>query len=183
MSAWKLFFIYLKVGAFTFGGGYAMIPVFERELVMKHHVIKPESFYDTLVICQSLPGAIAVNFAAFTGYKLRGYTGAFASVLGVILPSFAMILLVAVFLFRFVEEPLFEAFFKGVRLSVVALMFLAGWKMFKRHRSGFGLFIIAITLSMLLGFSAHPIIVVVFAGVFGYTSLTVKAVVNHDASR
>ena len=183
MSAWKLFLIYLKVGAFTFGGGYAMIPVFERELVMKHKVIKPESFYDTLVICQSIPGAIAINFAAFTGYKLRGYVGAFASLLGVILPSFIMILLVAAFLFRFVEEPLVEAFFRGVRLSVVALMFLAGWKMLKRNRTWFGFFIIAITLAMLLGFSAHPIIVVVFAGVFGYASLTVKAVVDHDTAR
>ena len=183
ISAWKLFLIYLKVGAFTFGGGYAMIPVFERELVTRYKVIKPESFYDTLVICQSLPGAIAINFAAFTGYKLRGYRGAFASVFGVVLPSFVLILLVAMFLFQFIDVPLVEAFFQGVRLSVVALMGLAGWKLLMRNRSWFGVFVIITTMTLLLRFYVHPMVVVVLAGGFGYVTLTAKAVIDRGDSR
>ncbi len=181
ISLLKLFLIYLKVGAFTFGGGYAMIPIFERELVTRYKLIKPEEFYDTLVICQSLPGAIAVNFAVFTGLKLRGIRGAATTLLGVILPSFIFILIIAIFLFQYVEHPMVAAFFKGVRLSVVALIFLAGYKLLKKNRNWFGVFMMTITFAMVAFLDIHPFIVIVFTGFFGYLVFTVKAVTHHDS--
>ncbi len=177
ISFYRLFLIFLRVGAFTFGGGYAMIPIFERELVHRYKLIKPEEFYDTLTICQSFPGAIAVNFATFIGYKLKGYRGAFVSLLGVILPSFVFILLIAMFLFQFIEYRYVEAFFRGVRLSVVALIVLAGYQLLKHNRSWLGIFIIAFTLALIVALQAHPIIAIAFSGTFGYMVYTVREVI------
>ncbi len=182
ISLYRLFMIFLKVGAFTFGGGYAMIPIFERELVYRYKLIKPESFYDTLTICQSIPGAIAVNFAAFVGYKLKGYKGAFIALLGVIIPSFVFILLIAIFLFQFIEMRYVAAFFQGVRLSVVALIFLAGYKLLRQNRTYLGIFIIVFTLALIVALQAHPVIAIVFAGGFGYLVYTVRAVIAHGDS-
>ncbi|MCF7927234.1 MAG: chromate transporter [Candidatus Izimaplasma sp.] len=135
----KLFLIYFRVGAFTFGGGYAMIPVFKRELVECHSLMASDEFYDTLAICQSIPGALAVNFAVYTGLRLRGIKGAITTMLAVTLPSFVLILTIATLLFNYVEHPIVIAFFKGVRLSVVALMIVAGMNLMIRYKSTFGI--------------------------------------------
>ena len=182
ISLLKVFLIFLKVGAFTFGGGYAMIPIIERELVEKSKVLKPSEFYDTLVLCQSLPGAIAVNFAVFLGLKLKGYKGAFFGFLGVVLPSFLFILFISMFLFQFIDNPYVEAFFKGVRLSVVALMFLAGYKLLKSNRSFFGIGMITLTLIALLVFNLHPFILVLMGGLSGVVLLNLKEVIHRDHS-
>lgn len=180
ISLIKLFLIYLKVGAFTFGGGYAMIPIFERELVVKYKLIKPDSFYDTLVICQSLPGVLAVNFAVYTGLKLRGVKGAFVNVLGVTLPSFVFILVIAMVFFQYIDHPLVSAFFVGVRVSVVALIFLAGLKLLKKNRTLFGAFMMVITFALIAAFNTHPFIVIFGAGLFGYVVYTLRAVIDYD---
>lgn len=182
LSLGKLFLIFMRVGAFTFGGGYAMIPIFERELVHRYKLLEPGEFYDTLVVCQSLPGAIAINFSVFLGLKLKGVKGAIVGFFGVILPSFMFILIISIFFFQFIEHPIIEAFFKGVRLSVVALMSLAGYKLLKSQRSFFGVFLIVITLALILGFNTHPFLVIVFAGLFGYLVYTVREVVHRDHS-
>ncbi len=174
ISLGRLFLIFLKVGAFTFGGGYAMIPVFERELVKRFKLIAPEDFYDTLVVCQSLPGPIAVNFAVFTGLRLRGKRGALISLLGVVLPSFIFILLISVFLFRYIDVPIVEAMFKGIRLSVVALIFFAGAKLFMSHRSLEGLCIAVMAFALVFTFSLHPVWVVLMAGAYGILSRRAK---------
>ncbi len=182
MSVWKLFLIFLKVGAFTFGGGYAMIPIFERELVHKYKLIKPEEFYDALVICQSLPGAIAVNFSVFTGLKLKGLKGAVGALLGVVMPSFVFILIIAIFLFQYIDNCFVEAFFSGVRLSVVALMFLAGYKLLKQNHNMFGAFMMLITFSMIVAFNVHPFLIILFAGTFGFLVYTLRQVTYRDCS-
>ena len=176
----KLFFIFLRIGALTFGGGYAMIPIIEKELVYRYKLISPEDFYDALVVVQSLPGAIAINFAVFLGLRIKGKLGAMAGLLGVVIPSFVFILIISIFFFQFVDNEIVAAFFKGVRLSVVALMFLAGYKLFKMNRNWFGLFMITLTFALVIGFNTHPFLIVFIAGSFGYVVTKLKAVIDHD---
>ena len=106
---------FVKIGAFTFGGGWAMIPIIEREVVDKHKWISREDFLDQLAITQSLPGILAVNVAVLVGNKLRGVKGSIVAALGTILPSFFMILLIAIFFTRIYNNPTVISIFKGIR--------------------------------------------------------------------
>ena len=118
----NLFWSFFKVGVFTFGGGYAMVPLIEKELVDRRAWIDREEFLDLLTLAQTSPGPLALNTAVFVGYKIDRYRGAFSSVLGVVVPSFVIILLVALFFVSFEHEPVVEAVFKGMRPAVVALI-------------------------------------------------------------
>ena len=118
----QLFMTFVKIGAFTFGGGWAMIPIIEREVVDKHKWISREEFLDQLTITQSLPGILAVNVAVLVGNKLRGLKGSVVAALGTILPSFFMILLIAIFFTRIYDNPTIISIFKGIRPAVVALI-------------------------------------------------------------
>ena len=118
----KIFWSFFKIGIFTFGGGFAMIPLIEREIIERRHWIAKEDFLELLVVAQSAPGPIALNTAVFVGYKMRGYAGAIAAALGVIVPSFSVILLVAMFFSNVRYNPVVDAAFKGMRPAVVALI-------------------------------------------------------------
>lgn len=118
----ELFFSFFKIGLFTFGGGYAMIPIIQREMIDRRHWIEEKEFFDLLTLAQSAPGPIALNTAVFVGYKLYGYWGAIASLLGVVIPSFSIILFVAIFFSQIRENAIVDAAFKGMRPVVVALM-------------------------------------------------------------
>ena len=137
---WKLFWTYVKIGTFTIGGGYAMLPLIEREVVDKHHWIDGQEFLDMIALAQAAPGLIAVNSAIFIGWKIYGWRGIVATVLGAVLPSFLIVLLIAM-VFRDIREyPVVEAIFKGVRPAVVALIAATVirmiYKLFKRNDSG-----------------------------------------------
>lgn len=137
---WQLFWTYIKIGTFTIGGGYAMLPLIEREVVDKHHWIDAQEFLDMIALAQAAPGLIAVNSAIFIGWKIYGWRGVVATVLGAVLPSFIIILLIAM-VFRDIHEyPKVEAIFKGVRPAVVALIAAAVIRMiynlFKHNGSG-----------------------------------------------
>lgn len=127
----QMFFTFLKIGAFTLGGGYAMIPLVQREVVDRRHWIEEEEFLNMLALAQSAPGIMAVNTAVFIGYKIRGWKGIVATTLGSILPSFVIILLIAIIFIRFKEHPDVEAVFKGIRPAVVALIAAPLYKMAK----------------------------------------------------
>ncbi len=118
----ELFFSFFKIGLFTFGGGYAMIPIIQREMIDRRHWIEEKEFFDLLTLAQSAPGPIALNTAVFVGYKLYGYWGAIVSLLGVVIPSFSVILFVAIFFSQIRENAIVDAAFKGMRPVVVALM-------------------------------------------------------------
>ena len=118
----KSFLTFFKVGAFTLGGGYAMIPLIEREVVDKKQWLDKTSFLDLIAVAQSAPGVFAVNMAIFVGYKLKGVKGAITTALGAILPSFIIILAIAVFLYGFKDNELVISIFKGIRPAVVALI-------------------------------------------------------------
>ena len=127
----QMFFSFFKIGAFTLGGGYAMIPLVRDEVVDRRHWIEEEEFLNMLALAQSAPGVMAVNTAIFIGYKMRGWKGIVATTLGSILPSFVIILLIATIFTRYKEYPLVEAAFKGIRPAVVALIAAPLYKMAK----------------------------------------------------
>ena len=118
----KLFISFFKIGAFTFGGGWAMIPLIEIEVVDKQNWIKREDFVDALAIAQSLPGVLAVNISILIGNKLRGLKGCLTATLGTILPSFLIILAIAIWFVQTYDNPVVERIFKGIRPAVVALI-------------------------------------------------------------
>lgn len=120
----QLFSTFFKIGSFTFGGGWAMISIIQREVVEKHHWIKQEEFLDLLAIAQSMPGILAVNISTVIGDKLKGVKGSLAAALGTILPSFIIILMIAIFLTpdAIKNNPTLTAIFKGIRPAVVALI-------------------------------------------------------------
>lgn len=117
-----IFVSFLKIGMFTFGGGYAMLPLIERELITKRKWIEQKEFLDLLTLAQSVPGPIAVNTAVFVGYKVRGLRGAAAALLGTVTPSFVIILAIAIFFAGIRQNPVVDAAFKGMRPAVVALI-------------------------------------------------------------
>ena len=120
----QLFSTFFKIGSFTFGGGWAMISIIQREVVEKHHWIKQEKFLDLLAIAQSMPGILAVNISTVIGDRLKGVKGSLAAALGTILPSFIIILMIAIFLTpdAIKNNPTLTAIFKGIRPAVVALI-------------------------------------------------------------
>jgi chromate transporter len=165
----QLFTIFFKIGAFTVGGGYAMIPLIEAEIVTKKGWVTKEDFLDLLAIAQSAPGVFAVNIAIFIGYRLRGVRGCLITALGAILPSFLIILCIALFFLRFKENPTVEAIFKGIRPAVVALIAAPTFNLAKAakiNRYTIWIPIISALLIWLLGFS--PIWIILLAGIGGY---------------
>lgn len=165
----QLFTIFFKIGAFTIGGGYAMIPLIEAEIVTKKGWVTKEDFLDLLAIAQSAPGVFAVNIAIFIGYRLRGVRGCIVTALGAILPSFLIILCIALFFLRFKENPTVEAIFRGIRPAVVALIAAPTFNLAKAakiNRYTIWIPIISALLIWLLGFS--PIWIILLAGIGGY---------------
>lgn len=128
---WQMFFTFVRIGSFTFGGGYAMIPLIQEEVVKKRKWIDEHEFIDMLAMAQSAPGVMAINTAIFIGYKMRGFKGSVVTALGTALPSFIIILLVAMVFTSFRENPTVERIFKGIRPAVVALIAAPLYKMGK----------------------------------------------------
>ncbi|MGM9553592.1 MAG: chromate transporter [Faecousia sp.] len=137
-TALRLFFIFLKIGAFTFGGGYAMIPLIEYETAEKRRLIEKDEISDIVAIAESTPGPIAVNSATFIGYRTAGLLGAFAATVGVVLPSFIIILLIAFFLRRVMDYRIVRYAFFGIRAGVLALIVKAVVSFWRRaEHNGF----------------------------------------------
>ena len=131
VSLFKLFTVFLKIGAFTIGGGYAMIPVIENEMNRRGWIAK-EDIDDIVVLAQSAPGLLAVNMAIFTGHRLRGMKGSFAATLGSILPSFVIILLIAMVFTNFQDNEIVVRIFTAIRPVSVALILVPAVKMMQR---------------------------------------------------
>ncbi|NLM46145.1 MAG: chromate transporter [Firmicutes bacterium] len=135
----QLFTTFFKIGATTFGGGYAMLPLIKREVVAGQGWLGDEEFLDVLAVAQSLPGAVAVNTAIFIGHKVGGASGAIIAMLGAVLPSFLVILAIAMFFAHFAENKIVAAAFGGIRLAVAALIAAAvlklGRTVFKQKQS------------------------------------------------
>jgi chromate transporter len=131
---WQLFYTYLKIGTFTLGGGYAMLPLIQREVVDRKGWIDEEEFLNMIALAQAAPGLIAVNSAIFIGWRIGGRKGVAGAVLGAVLPSFLIILAIAMVFSEWKELPAVEAAFKGIRPAVVALIAAPLFKMAKSAR-------------------------------------------------
>ena len=128
----QLFWAFFKIGAFTFGSGYAMIPMIEKEVVDRRKWFDKDDFYDQFALASSAPGPFALNTAVFVGYKMKGWWGSLAAVLGAVIPSFVIILVIAIYLSEFSDNRYVEAAFKGIRPAVIALIAVPFINMLRR---------------------------------------------------
>jgi len=146
-----LFLSFAKVGLFTFGGGYAMLALIENLCVERKHWITHDEMMNITVIAESTPGPIAINCATFVGYRQRGFVGALAATVGMVLPSFVLLLLISLFLDRFMELTLIAAAFKGIKLAVGVLILDAGITMLRKmHKKPFPLTIMSLSFAAML---------------------------------
>jgi len=160
--------VFFKIGCFTFGGGYAMIPLIEREIVNNKKWIKEEEIVDIFAVSQAVPGAIAINSSTFVGYKIAGYKGSLAATMGVVLPSFGIITIIAAFLSAFQENPVVQAAFMGIRSAVVALILVAVIRMTQTSVKDILTALIAfLTVILILVLNIHPVITIVLGGLVG----------------
>jgi chromate transporter len=160
-----LFWSFFKIGGLTFGGGYAMIPIMQQEIIRNRRWIGTEEFVELLALAQTSPGPISVNTAVFVGYKTRGYVGAVTALLGTVLPAFGVILVIAAFFADYSRYPLVESAFKGMRPAVVALIAAPVYNMLKGM--GWSRIALALIVAVAVGFLALSPIYFLIAGAVG----------------
>lgn len=160
---------FFKIGLFTIGGGYAMVPLIEEEIVNKKQWIAREDFIDLMAVAQSVPGVFAVNFSIFIGYKLRKFPGALAMALGTILPSFLIILGIALFFQEFKQYEAVENIFKGIRPAVVALIAAPTFSMAKSAKiNKYNVWIPIVSALLIWLFGVSPVYIIALAGIGGF---------------
>lgn len=171
---WQLFATFFKIGAFTFGGGWAMISIIEKEIVDKHHWVKKEEFLDLIAMVQVLPGILAVNISVAVGDSLKGKKGSICSAIGTILPSFLIILAIAIFLTpdTINDNPTLTAIFKGIRPAVVALIIAPVISTAKAAKLNIKTAIIPVIVALMIWSKipvlSNPILWVAIGGLCGY---------------
>ena len=154
----SLFLTMLKIGLFTFGGGYAMIALLENEFVEKKKWLEKDEFLDVAAIAESTPGPIAINAATYIGYKNSGMIGSMIATLGICIPSFVIIYAISLFFDAFLSLTLVAYAFKGIQICVVYLILTAGLKMLKQMKKNvFNMIIISITLICMIVFSLFAV--------------------------
>lgn len=161
----QIFTTFAKIGAFTIGGGYAMIPFIQEEVVNKKRWIEEEDFMDVLAISQSAPGLLSVNISIFLGYRLRGTKGSVVATLGSVLPSFLIILMIAMFFAGYQDNPTVMKIFKGIRPVVVALIAVPMINMAKKAKLNIYTAALAVATALLVTFfKISPIYILLVAG-------------------
>jgi chromate transporter len=167
----QMFLSFFKIGSFTFGGGYAMIPLIEAEVVAKNKWLTKEEFIDVIVVSQTFPGALAVNSCTFIGYKLGGPIGAVLGLLGVVLPSFIIILIIAMFFTKFRNLYIVELIFKGIN-AAVPLLIVVGVNSISKSvsKTTKNIIIILLTIVAILVFSINPVYIILVSGIYGIIS-------------
>ncbi|WP_198543796.1 chromate transporter [Petroclostridium xylanilyticum] len=176
-TLWKMFIIFFRIGAFTIGGGYAMLPLIEREVVDNQKWVTEKEIVDVFAISQSIPGVIAINTSIFIGYKVGGLVGAIVAALGVILPSFLIILVIAFLLFNIQDNIYVQKAFTGVRAGVVGLIGLAALKLGKAAiKDKLGVILAVIAFIAIVIFDIHAILIIVFGGIVGFIAYGSSAV-------
>ncbi len=172
---WKLFKIFFKIGAFTIGGGYAMLHLIEYELVEKEKLLDYDTFHDGLALSQTSPGPIAVNISIFLGYRLGGYASALLCAFATILPAFLIISLLTGFLLEYAENPYLVKFFQGIRPAVGAMITFSLINLLRKSKKNYLSIITMIISFILLTFlSISPITIIIALIVFSIISSLVK---------
>ncbi|WP_028992449.1 chromate transporter [Thermoanaerobacter thermocopriae] len=164
----SLFWVFFKIGAFSFGGGYAMIPLIEKEIIDIHHWLSVDQFLDIIAISQMTPGPIAINAATFVGYKIGGFWGSVAATIGVTAPSFLIIIILALLIMRYRHLPWLDDFFKGVRPAVIALIIQAANSVGKSSFASIKDVLVAVVVFVgLYLLKINPLIMIVVAATLG----------------
>lgn len=172
----KMFGVFAKIGAFTLGGGYAMVPIMEKEVVDRHGWLTRDEFMDILIVAQSTPGLFAINIASHIGNKTHGLWGGIVGTLGVAMPSIVALLLIAMFFQAFKENTYVEKIFMGIRPAVVALIAAPCFSMARTaniNRHNIWIPVVACLLISL--FDVSPIWIIVVAGLAGFIMGRIKA--------
>lgn len=165
----KLFVTFFKIGLFTIGGGYAMIPLIERDIVERNKWVSKSDFVDLLAVSQSAPGVFAVNIATFIGYKLRGVSGSFAASVGCVAPSVIIILAIALFFRTFRENEIVNNIFLGLRPAVVALIAAPVFSVAKSAGIGWSTLWIPVLSALLIVFmGVSPLYIIICAAMAGF---------------
>ena len=171
---WVLFWTFFKIGAFTFGGGYAMIPLIQREMAENKGWIKENDILDIIAISESTPGPIAVNSATFVGYQVAGVLGSFLATLGVVLPSFFIILIISLILKQFEQIKAVQYAFWGIRAGVLALIIKGFLTMYKQCPKNLLSYIIAAAAFVASAvFSANVLIIIISAAAVGLAATVI----------
>ena len=166
---WESFRTFFKIGMFTLGGGYAMIPIIEQEVVNRHKWVDKQEMLDLIAIAQSCPGVFAINISIFVGYKLRKVRGAIATALGTALPSFLIILAIAIFFHQFEDNRVIAAMFRGIRPAVVALIAVPTFNLAKSARlNWFTVWIPIVSALLIWLMGVSPIWIIIAAGIGGF---------------
>ncbi len=164
----ELFKVFFKIGAFTFGGGYAMLPLIEEEIVNTKKWVKKEEVFDLFAISQSIPGAIAINTSTLVGYKIAGKLGALFATLGVILPSFIIISSIATVFVKVSNSVVIAAIFKGVNGAVIVLILMAAMKMIKvAIHNNLSILILISTVLLILFTNISPVFFILTGAIIG----------------
>ena len=188
-SLFALFITMLKIGLFTFGGGYAMIHLLDEELVRKKRWIDSEEFSDLVVIAESTPGPIAINCSTYIGYKKEGFLGAIASTLGICIPSFTIIYLISLFFDRFLTISWVNSAFRGIQMCVVFLILKAGINMLKKMKKTpfsitvMSLTLVSVLLCSLLAVSFSTIFYIIIFGTLGFSIYAFKYIRNRGEGK
>ena len=160
-TLWQVFATFFKIGAFTFGGGYAMIPLIQRETVDNHKWVTEDDILEIIAIAESTPGPIAINSATFVGYRTCGVLGSVAATLGVVLPSFIIIFAISFVLRQFQELKAVQYAFHGIRAGVMALLCKALWGMYKKNKKNWASYTVmagSFLLTAILDVSVLPVL-------------------------
>lgn len=167
-TLWTMFLSFAKIGTFTLGGGYAMIPLIEREVVTSHKWIKDDEFLDMVVLAQTAPGILAMNISILVGNRIAGKRGAVVAALASGLPSFVIILLFAMFLTRFHDNEIVNKMFSAIRPAVVALIAVPVFSLAKGAKVSMkNVWIPVATAILIWGFSLSPIYIIIAAIIAG----------------
>lgn len=175
-KAARLFLTFLKIGTFTFGGGYAMIPLIQKEVVDQRKWITDEDILEIVAIAESTPGPIAINAATFVGFRVCGFFGALLATLGVVLPSFLIILGISYVLREFANEKAVQYAFRGIRAGVLALILKALWSMYRQCPKNLPSYIVIGAAFILAAFLNVPVLLIIIGcALFGLvTSLILQ---------
>ncbi len=175
-----LFLTMLRIGAFTFGGGYAMIALLQDEFVEKKKWIDKDEFLDLVAIAESTPGPIAINSSTYIGYRMGGFIGAVVSTIAMCIPSFVIIYLISLFFDAFLQLEIVANAFRGIRVCVVFMILSAGWRMLKGiHKDPLSIAILSMTILLMIIFSIFSvnfstIFFILIAGLAGLTALLLR---------
>lgn len=172
-TVFQLFWTFFKIAPVTFGGGFAMVPLIEKEVVQKRKWMKSEEITDVFALSQSVPGAVAINSATFIGQRIAGFKGAAAAMIGVSLPTFLIVLLLGATYLFIQDNPKVEAAFLSIRATIVAIIAYAGIKIAKTSivdKSTFGIALVGIPVL----FFIHPVLAIAAGAVTGIVTISIK---------